>query len=77
MYFAADEIDKIGGRTVRRTLSATGEERAGPVRNTFLAELASAFIDAGLGTEEEAYCCIIPPLSEAKKLPTMEPEGQT
>jgi len=40
--------------------------RASPILNTVFTKIAGIFVDSGLGTEEEAYLSIIPPLLDKR-----------
>lgn len=72
----APHIESINARAIERRYDADyeGQEAGVPYKarlfNSVFLKLSSFFVQAGLGTEEEAYVCIIPPFKG--KIPELE-----
>jgi len=60
----AHEVEKVYGREITRQWDLEEETlpNAEPILNSVFATMAKFFVDSGLGSEEEAYLSIIPPL---------------
>ena len=48
----------------------TGDPEESKLLHGVLADIAKIFLESQLGTEEEAYVCMIPDLAAAEKLPS-------
>ena len=68
MATMAEEVDIVYGEDAERTWDRPEEtaRRASPILNTVFTKIAGIFVDSGLGTEEEAYLSIIPPLFDKR-----------
>ena len=69
----ADQLQRIEGSTTYRKVDFREHKQyfgGKPLTNTFLRGVAKIFRQCELGTEEEAYVCIIPPFK--KLLPKVD-----
>ena len=64
-------ITQIGGSTFER-ITDVPDGGYGFLNNSVLARIAAIFVESGLGTEEEAYMCIVPGLAVAGLLPSLQ-----
>ncbi|KAA8894938.1 hypothetical protein FN846DRAFT_998514 [Sphaerosporella brunnea] len=69
--FAKKALEKPFGGQVRARAGLQGVKASFGLRNTILDKLASSVETTGLATIEEAFLSLVPPLEEAKKLPTI------